>query len=79
MMMEKKKDDESSDKFTYLKSYGKYSSMVFQMILIVLIGTFGGRELDKVLEMKHPIFTIILILVSAFLSLFYLFHTLLKK
>jgi len=77
--MEEKKNEESSDKFTYLKAYGKYSSMVFQMIIIVLIGTFGGRELDKLLEMKHPVFTIVLILVSAFLSLFYLFRTILKK
>ena len=77
--MEEKKSDDSSDKWTYLKAYGKYSSMVFQMIIIVLIGTFGGQELDKLLEMKHPIFTIILILISAFLSLFYLFRTLLKK
>jgi len=77
--MEKKKPDDSSEKWTYLKAYGKYSSMVFQMILIVLIGTFGGREIDKLLEMKHPVFTIVLILVSAGLSLFYLFHTLLKK
>lgn len=77
--METKDPNNSSDKWTYLKAYGKYSSMVFQMILIVLIGTFGGRELDKLLEMKHPVFTIILILLSAFLSLFYLFRTLLKK
>lgn len=77
--MDKKKSDESPEKWTYLKSYGKYSSMVFQMILIVLIGTFGGQELDKLLDMKHPVFTIVLILVSASLSLFYLFHTLLKK
>jgi hypothetical protein len=77
--MEKKKSDKSSDKMTYLKAYGKYSSMVFQMILIVLIGTFGGRELDKLLGMKHPVFTIVLILLSASLSLIYLFRTLLKK
>lgn len=77
--METEDPDNSSGKWTYLKAYGKYSSMVFQMILIVLIGTFGGRELDKLLEMKHPVFTIVLILVSASLSLFYLFRTLLKK
>jgi hypothetical protein len=77
--MEKKKPDELSDKKDYLKLYGKYSSMVFQMIIIVLIGTFGGQQLDKLLELKHPVFTIILILVSAFLSLFYMFQTLLKK
>jgi hypothetical protein len=78
-MEDKKKPDEFSDKKEYLKLYGKYSSMVFQMILIILIGTFGGQELDKLLKLQHPVFTIVLILVSAFLSLFYLFYTLLKK
>ena len=78
-MMGKKKPDELSDKKDYLKSYGKYSSMVFQMIIIVLIGTFGGQQLDKLLELKHPVFTIILILISAFLSLFYMIRTLMKK
>jgi len=63
----------------YLRLYGKYSSLIFQMIVIVLLGTFGGRELDKILRMEKPVFTIILILVSAFLSLFYLFRTLFKK
>jgi hypothetical protein len=77
--MGKKQSDESSDKKDWLKSYGKYSSMVFQMILIILIGAFGGRELDKLLELKHPVFTIILILISAFLSLFYMIRTLMKK
>ena len=75
----KKKPDEVSDKKDYLKLYGKYSSMVFQMIIIVLIGTFGGQQLDKLLELKHPVFTVILILVSAFLALFYMIRTLIKK
>ena len=76
--MGKKNYDKFSSKET-LRQYGKYSSMVFQMILIVLIGTFGGQQLDKLLEMKHPVFTIVLILVSACLSLIYLFYILLKK
>jgi hypothetical protein len=78
-MEDKKKPDELSDKKDYLKLYGKYSSMVFQMILIILIGTFGGQQFDKLLKLQHPVFTIILILVSAFLSLFYMFRTLFKK
>ena len=63
----------------YIRLYGKYSSLIFQMIVIVLLGSFGGRELDKLMDMEKPVFTIILILVSAFLSLYYLFRTLLKK
>jgi F0F1-type ATP synthase assembly protein I len=76
--MEKKEDNEWR-KREYIRLYGKYSSMIFQMIVIVMIGTFGGRELDKVFKMEHPVFTIILILFSAFLSLLYFFRNLLKK
>jgi hypothetical protein len=78
-MIPEKKPDGDSDKKDWLRSYGKYSSMVFQMIIIVLIGTFGGQQLDKLMELKQPVFTIILILVSAFLALFYMIKTLIKK
>ena len=77
--MDTKKRDEFSDKKDYLRLYAKYSSLVFLMILIVLIGAFGGWELDKVLELKFPVFTVILILLAAFLSLFYMIRTLMKK
>jgi hypothetical protein len=72
-------DPDLSRKKEYLRLYGRYSSMVFQMIVIVMIGTFGGKELDKLLKMEHPVFTIILILISAFLSLFYFFRSVMKK
>ena len=77
--MDKKKNDEISDKKDWLRLYAKYSSLVFQMVLIVLIGAFGGWELDKILRLKFPVFTVILILVSAFLSLYYMIRTLMKK
>jgi F0F1-type ATP synthase assembly protein I len=72
-------DPDMSRKKEYLRLYGKYSSIVFQMIVIILLGAFGGRELDKLMKLEHPVFTIILILISAFLSLFYFFRTILKK
>lgn len=77
--MDKKKHDELSDNKDYLRLYAKYSSLVIQMILIVLIGAFGGWELDKIVDLKYPIFTVILILLAAFLSLFYMIRTLMKK
>jgi len=45
-------------------SYLKYSGMAFQMGAIITIGVFGGRKLDSWLELKTPIFTLILSLVS---------------
>jgi len=52
--LDKKKKDNP------LKFYAKYSSLAFQMIAIILIGAFGGRELDKIVAGEFPIFTVTL-------------------
>lgn len=70
-------DDRS--KLNYLKEYGKYSSLVFQMIALAATGVLGGIELDKWLKMKVPVFTIILTVLMTFAALFYLFRTIMKK
>jgi F0F1-type ATP synthase assembly protein I len=71
------KDDH--EKMNYLREYGKYSSLLFQMILIATIGVLGGIELDKWLKMKGPVFTIILTILMTFVAVFHLFKTILKK
>jgi F0F1-type ATP synthase assembly protein I len=53
-----------------LSNYGKYSSIGFQMIAIMVAGVFGGIYLDKWLHSK-PIFTIVLSLLSVALSMYY--------
>lgn len=45
-------------------SYLKYSGMALQMGAIITIGVFSGRKLDSYLELKIPIFTLILSLAS---------------
>jgi len=71
--------DEDNRKMNYLKEYSKYSSLVFQMIVIVAAGVLGGIQLDRLMNTKGSIFTIILTLFATFLALFYMFRTLLKK
>ncbi len=66
-------------KMNYLKEYAKYSSLIFQMIVMVAIGVLGGMELDKRLKMNSPVFTICLTIFFSFLAIYYLFRTLLKK
>jgi len=66
-------------KMDYLKEYAKYSSLVFQMIALVAAGILGGIELDRLLNMKGPVFTIILTIVTSFGAVYHLFRTLLKK
>lgn len=54
-----------------LSDYAKYSSMAFQMIAIILVGVFGGMKLDKWLETRFPVFTVVLSFVAVMLALYY--------
>lgn len=47
-----------------LNDYARYSGIVFQMVIIILAGTFGGIKLDSKLKLQFPVFTIILSLLS---------------
>lgn len=54
-----------------LSNYAKYSSLAFQMIAIILIGVFGGMKLDKWLEFRFPVFTVVLSLLATSLAVYY--------
>ena len=71
--------DKDPGKTDYLKEYSKYSSLVFQMIVIVAAGVLGGIQLDRLLNTKGSVFTICLTLFSSFLAIYYMFKTLMKK
>ncbi|MBU0487635.1 MAG: AtpZ/AtpI family protein [Bacteroidetes bacterium] len=49
------------------------------MIAIILAGVFGGRWIDGQIEMKFPIFTVVLTILSVFLSIYYVIRDLLKS
>lgn len=53
--------------------------MAFQMIAIILIGVYGGQELDEWLEFETPIFTIIFSLVSTMGSIYLSLKDFIKK
>lgn len=57
-------NQEKKPKQPFNNNYLKYSGMAFQMGAIITIGVFGGKKLDSWLELKTPIFTLILSLVS---------------
>ena len=56
-----------------LNYYARYSSLTFQMALIILAGTFFGDYLDKATKSESSIYTIIFSLSSIFLALYYVF------
>ncbi len=62
-----------------LNNYGKYSSIGFQMIFIIIGGTFGGFYIDKWIAWKFPVFTVVLSILSVIFALYFALKDLIKK
>ena len=65
-------------KQTAHNSYIKYSGMGVQMILIILIGVWGGQKLDQFWQLENPIFTAILALVSVIIAIVWMIASVYK-
>lgn len=70
---------DQQDKKKILESYAKYTTLAFQMLFIILIGVFGGIQLDKVVNWQFPVFTIVFSILSVILSIYYAIKDLLKN
>jgi len=57
----------------------RYATMGTQMLVIIALGTFGGYALDKWLQFKFPVFTIVLSLFSIAAALYLSIKDFLKK
>ena len=68
--MEKKPLKTPNSRRKQLSSYGKYTAVAGQMIFIILASVFGGIKLDEWLELKFPIFTLVLTLAGVGLALY---------
>jgi len=62
-----------------LNAYARYSSIAFQMLVIMLAGVFGGRELDKLVDWDFPIFTLVLTIMAVFLAIYTVIKDLIRK
>jgi F0F1-type ATP synthase assembly protein I len=67
------------EKRSKLQNYAKYSNLAFSMIMIILIGVFGGVKLDEWLAMKFPVFTVVLSISAVFLAIYYAIKDFIKK
>ena len=67
-----------SDPKKNLDQYARYSSMAFQMLVIILAGVFGGFKIDQWLH-SRPVVTIILSLLAVFLSIYFVVKDILRK
>jgi F0F1-type ATP synthase assembly protein I len=53
--------------------------MAFQMVAVILIGVYGGVELDRYFELNFPFFTIFLSLTSTMGSIYLVLKDFIKK
>ncbi|HPE55683.1 MAG TPA: AtpZ/AtpI family protein [Bacteroidales bacterium] len=63
-------DNHHNNKKKQLNNYARYSSIAFQMLAIILLGVFGGVKLDEWIDTGFPIFTVLLSIISVFLSIY---------
>ena len=75
-MQEKKHSSKKKDE--NFNNYVKYSSIAFQMLLIILIGVFGGMKLDKYFNWDFPAFTVVLSVLSVVFSVYYAIKDIIK-
>lgn len=54
-----------------LNEFAKYSSMAFQMVIIIGLGVLGGIKLDDWLHMQFPLFTVLLSMGAVVLAIYY--------
>ena len=62
-----------------LNAYVKYSSLAFQMGLIIGLGVYGGVQLDKLTGWKFPLFTLLLSIGSVALAIYIAIKDFIKK
>lgn len=62
----------------YLNSYAKYSSIGIQMLVIILLGVWGGVKLDELIDIKFPVFTVVFSFLSVGLAIYVVIKDLLK-
>ncbi|MFW5805418.1 MAG: AtpZ/AtpI family protein [Bacteroidales bacterium] len=50
------------------KNYLRFTTIVWEMLVIIGAGTWGGVEIDKGRDADFPLFTVILSLLSVFIA-----------
>jgi F0F1-type ATP synthase assembly protein I len=67
--MENKKTNNPLKSGRQFSGYARYSGAAIQMVVIILLGVWGGIKLDEKLN-SDPAFTVILSLFSVFAALY---------
>ena len=62
-----------------LPEYARYSSLGLQMLVIIAGGIFGGYMLDKYLNFKFPLFTVMFSFLSVAFAIYYAIKDFIRK
>lgn len=62
-----------------LPDFAKYSSLGLQMLVIITGGIFGGYILDKYLNFKFPLFTVVFSFLSVAFAIYYAIKDFIRK
>ena len=62
-----------------LKQYARYTGLAFQLLAAIFLGIWVGIELDQWLNLKFPLFTLLLSMVALIGSIIYLIKSLNAK
>jgi len=73
----KEKKEINKEEHPY-KTYSRYSGVVVQMIIIMLISVWGGMKLDELTGSETPVFTIVLSLLGVGTALYTTIKNLIK-
>lgn len=68
--MQKKQDKKPQQKSEQRNSALKYTGIATKMAAIIVVGSFGGVELDKRFSKEFPLYTLILTIFSVALAMF---------
>jgi len=60
------------------KNANKYLNIPFQMLIVIGLGVFGGVQLDKIILLEFPVFTLILTVLSVVVAIYIVIKGLLK-
>ena len=74
-----RQDQQKQKNSTGFTSYAKYSALAIQAGLLIFGGTFGGYKLDSWLNLKFPLFTLVLSLLTVSAAIWLLVRDVLKK
>lgn len=70
--------DSQDDPKKKLENYAKFSSLAIQMAVLIVLAAYGGKWLDEKQKNETPVWTIVLILIAIFVSLYQVIRAVIK-